>query len=152
MIQLYWFISLILNVERVVERMSSLDQFIERVKVVVTADVEEKILREKYNQVILPCMKKIEESLKQIDGYDYFISTSKENSELRIQNVKFRVRVDESTNTIKVKKTTDTFIHEDLDEIILQEGKLFSKKREEIFTEGILVEYLNEAFEGILGQ
>ncbi|MEQ3592247.1 DUF3942 family protein [Bacillus albus] len=132
--------------------MSSLDQFIERVKVIVTADVEEKILREKYNQVILPCMKKIEESLKQIDGYDYFISTLKENSELRIQNVKFSVRVDEGTNTIKVKTTTDTFIHEDLDEIILQEGKLFSKKREEIFTEGILVEYLNEAFEEILGQ
>ncbi len=152
MIQLYWFIILILNVERVVERMSSLDQFIERVKVIVTADVEEKILREKYNQVILPCMKKIEESLKQIDGYDYFISTLKENSELRIQNVKFSVRVDEGTNTIKVKTTTDTFIHEDLDEIILQEGKLFSKKREEIFTEGILVEYLNEAFEEILGQ
>ncbi|GAB6709583.1 DUF3942 family protein [Bacillus cereus] len=131
--------------------MSSLNQFIERVKVVVTADVEEKILREKYNQVILPCMKKIEESLKQIDGYDYFVSTLKEHSELRIQNIKFSIRVDEGTNTIEVKKVTDTFIHEDLDQIILHEGKLFSKKREEIFTEDILVEYLNEAFKEILG-
>ncbi|EJV49186.1 hypothetical protein IEK_02896 [Bacillus toyonensis] len=132
--------------------MSSLEQFIERVKEVVTADVQEKILREKYNQVILPCMKKIEESLKRIDGYDYSISILKEHSELRIHNINFNVRVDEGTNTIEVKTITDTFIHEELDRIVLQEGKLFSKKREEIFTEDILVEFLNEAFAEILVQ
>ncbi|MGR5971496.1 hypothetical protein ACT7CX_02780 [Bacillus cereus] len=39
--------------------MNGLDQFIEKVKTVVATDAEEKLLREQYNQVILPGMKKL---------------------------------------------------------------------------------------------
>ncbi|MCU4761628.1 DUF3942 family protein [Bacillus sp. FSL K6-2822] len=131
--------------------MNGLDQFIEKVKTVVATDAEEKLLREQYNQVILPGMKKIEEDLKKIEGFNYSVSASEGHSDLKIRDKKFTIRVDAVTNTIKIYTITDSTNYVDVDEIILKEEKLFSTERDEIFTEEILVVYLNEVFKEILG-
>ncbi|MGR5971497.1 DUF3942 family protein [Bacillus cereus] len=52
---------------------------------------------------------------------------------------------------MKIYTITDSTNYVDVDEIILKEEKLFSTERDEIFTEEILVVYLNEVFKEILG-
>ncbi|KZE06299.1 Phage protein [Bacillus mycoides] len=131
--------------------MNGLDQFIEKVKTVVATDAEEKLLREQYNQVILPGMKKIKEDLNKIEGFNYSVSVSEGHSDLKIRDKEFTIRVDAVTNTIKIYTITDPTNYVDVDKIILKEEKLFSTERDEIFTEEILVVYLNEVFKEILG-
>ncbi|MEM5663814.1 hypothetical protein AAHB94_08345 [Bacillus toyonensis] len=58
-------------------KVSNLEQFIEKAKAYVVKDVEEKVLIEKYKELISPAMKKIEVSLKQVEGYDYSITAGK---------------------------------------------------------------------------
>ncbi|MBK5424726.1 DUF3942 family protein [Bacillus sp. TH30] len=130
--------------------MDKLDQFIEKAKSYVVTDLEEKLLLEGYKKVILPSMQKIKDGLKQVEGYDYDISVGENISTLRIHDKEFVIRVDSIKNHIEVYIRVDNNINK-IDKIILREESLFSSKREEIFTKDILVEYLNEAFEGIIG-
>lgn len=132
------------------KRVDKLDQFIEKAKSYVVTDLEEKLLLEGYKQVILPSMQKIKDGLKQVEGYDYDISVGENISTLRIHDKEFVIRVDSIKNHILVYTRIDNNINE-VDKIVLREESLFSSKREEVFTEDILVEYLNEAFEGIIG-
>lgn len=132
------------------KRVDKLDQFIEKAKSYVVTDLEEKLLLEGYKKVILPSMQKIKDGLKQVEGYDYDISVGENISTLRIHDKEFVIRVDSIKNHIEVYIRVDNNINK-IDKIILREESLFSSKREEIFTKDILVEYLNEAFEGIIG-
>ncbi|SPT88439.1 Phage protein [Bacillus cereus] len=146
MLQLYWFIIPIIFVERVVKGMSKLDQFIERAKAYVVTDVEEKALREKYKEVIMSTMQKIRDGLKQVEGYDYHVDAEETYSNLTLHDKKIVIMIDSVKNHITVYENSDI-----IDEIILKEGHLFSTKHEQIFTEDILVDYLNETFKGIIG-
>ncbi|PEY85435.1 hypothetical protein CN353_30045, partial [Bacillus cereus] len=74
--------------------MSNLEQFIEKAKAYVVKDVDEKVLIEKYKELISPTMKKIEVSLKQVEGYDYSITTGEKFSVLRIHDKNFVIKVD----------------------------------------------------------
>ncbi|PED86307.1 DUF3942 family protein [Bacillus cereus] len=130
--------------------MSNLEQFIEKAKAYVVKDVDEKVLIEKYKELISPTMKKIEVSLKQVEGYDYSITTGEKFSDLRIHDKNFVIKVDSIQNCIVVNGDKDGSYGE-IDQIVIQEENLFSKKRGEIFTEDIFVEYLNEIFGNLIG-
>ncbi|MEM5663815.1 DUF3942 family protein [Bacillus toyonensis] len=69
---------------------------------------------------------------------------------MRIHDKKFVIKVDSIQNCILVNGDKDGSYGE-IDQIIIQEEKLFSKKRGEIFTEEIFVEYLNEIFGNLIG-
>lgn len=131
-------------------KVSNLEQFIEKAKAYVVKDVEEKVLIEKYKELISPAMKKIEVSLKQVEGYDYSITAGEKFSDLRIHDKKFVIKVDSIQNCIVVNGDKDGSYGE-IDQIIIQEENLFSKKRGEIFNEEIFVEYLNEIFGNLIG-
>ncbi|MDZ3951864.1 DUF3942 family protein [Bacillus thuringiensis] len=130
--------------------MDKLDQFIEKAKSYIVTDLEEKLLLERYKQVILPSMQKIKDGLKQVKGYDYDMTVGENLSTLRIHDKEFVIIVDSIKNHIEVYTRIDNNINK-IDKIILREENLFSSEREEIFTKDILVEYLNEAFQGIIG-
>ncbi|WOA57310.1 DUF3942 family protein [Bacillus mycoides] len=130
--------------------MDKLDQFIEKTKSYVVTDLEEKLLLERYKQVVFPCMQKIKDGLEQVEGYDYHISVMENISTLRIHDKEIVIRVDQIENYIEVYTNISNKIGE-VDKIILKEESLFSSKRDEIFTKDILVEYLNETFESIIG-
>lgn len=131
--------------------MDKLDRFIEKTKSYVVTDLEEKLLLERYKQVIFPCMQKIKEGLDQVEGYDYAISVMENISTLSIHDKEFVIRVDTIENYIEVYTRIGNNIDK-IDKIILKEESLFSSEREEIFTKDILVDYLNETFDSILGQ
>ncbi|QQP82081.1 DUF3942 family protein [Bacillus sp. TK-2] len=131
--------------------MNKLDHFIERTKAYVVTDVEERLLREKYKHVVIPCMNKIEEGLKSVDGYDYHINVGELISKLRIHDKTLIIKIDSVKNCIQVNIDSKEE-YSTKDTIVLKEGDLYSTNRGEAFTEDILVEYLNETFESIIGQ
>ncbi len=126
--------------------MSRLDQFIERAKAYVVLDVEEKALKEKFKEVIMSPMLKVRDGLNQVDGYDCKMNIGDAYSDLKIHDKLVVFMIDSVKNHIVVYEDTNI-----IDEIILKEENLFSTKREEVFTEDTLVDYLNETFQGIIG-
>ncbi|PGB05373.1 DUF3942 family protein [Bacillus toyonensis] len=126
--------------------MSRLDQFIERAKAYVVLDVEEKALKEKFKEVIMSPMLKVRDGLNQVDGYDCKMNIGDTYSDLKIHDKLVVFMIDSVKNHIVVYEDTNI-----IDEIILKEENLFSTKREEVFTEDTLVDYLNETFQGIIG-
>ncbi|PGN51600.1 hypothetical protein CN962_01810 [Bacillus cereus] len=131
--------------------MSKLDQFIEKTKAYVVTDLEEKLLRERYKSVVIPCMKKIEDGLKSVEGFDYHINVGDLISKLEIHDKNFAIMINSSENSLVINATDTDNRFVELDRIILKDENLFSTKREQLFTEDILVDYLNETFEGIIG-
>lgn len=131
--------------------MSKLDQFIEKTKVYVVTDVEEKLFREKFRDEIIPCMEKIKEGLESVDGYDYSISIGHTNSNLTIHDKKFFIHINSIENCIIINATNNDNEYGEIERIILKDENLFSTRHEQIFTEDILVDYLNETFQGIIG-
>ncbi|WP_257206870.1 DUF3942 family protein [Bacillus pseudomycoides] len=130
--------------------MDKLDQFIEKAQAYVVTDLEEKSLREKYKQVILPGMLRIKEGLKRVEGYDYDMSIGDTFTSLKLHNNSLSLKLESAENCILIIVNKDNN-YAIVDRVILQEENLFSKKRGEIFTEDTLVEYLNETFEEIIG-
>ncbi|HHT7129090.1 DUF3942 family protein [Bacillus cereus] len=132
--------------------MNKLDNFIERTKAYVVTDLEEKLLLEKFKEEVIPYMERIKASLDSVEGYDYFISVGDKISKLKIHGKEFVIMIESGENciTINAHNKADKFV--EVERIILKEGNLFSTKRKQIFTEDILVDYLNETFESIIGQ
>ncbi|KAA0796701.1 DUF3942 domain-containing protein [Bacillus sp. JAS102] len=131
--------------------MGNLDQFIERAKAYVVSDQEEKLLLEKYNQVIFPSMRKIRDELKKVEGFDYSVSVGEKGfSSLKIHNIEFIININSTDNYFEIYSRTDNKLN-NIDKLILKDGELFSVELEDVFSETILVRYLNELFEGIIG-
>ncbi|HDR4892300.1 TPA: DUF3942 family protein [Bacillus cereus] len=126
--------------------MSKLDQFIEKAKAYVVIDVEEKALKEKFKEVIMSPMLKIRDGLKEVDGNDYKINIGDEYVDLKIHDKLVVFMIDSVKNHIAVYEDANI-----IDEIILKEENLFSTKHEKVFGEDILVDYLNDTFQGIVG-
>ncbi|HDR4529797.1 MULTISPECIES: DUF3942 family protein [Bacillus cereus group] len=132
--------------------MNKLDNFIERTKAYIVADVEEKLVREKFNEQILPSMRKIQNHLDSVEGYDYEINMNELIAILKIHDKQFSISINSIGNFILVQATNHENLYVEVDKIILQEENLFSTKRKQVFNEDILVDYLNETFESIIGK
>jgi hypothetical protein len=135
-----------LIVERVVAKVSNLEVFIEKAKVYIVKDVEEKELKEKFKEVIMSSMLKIRDGLNQVEGYGYKMNIGDTYSDLKIHDKSIIFMIDPVKNHIMVYENTNV-----IDELILKEENLFSTKRQEVFTEDVLVKYCNEIFESIIG-
>ncbi|MFA2810183.1 DUF3942 family protein [Bacillus mycoides] len=129
--------------------MSNLNQTINKLKVYLGEDQEEKILREKFNE-LNPIFRKIDEQFPKPSKKNHLVIAHNDNKYVYIENTKLELIIDKERNVIVVYKH-ENIQSTKLDEIVLQDNELYCTGRGEKFTEDILSAYLNEVFEEFIG-
>lgn len=139
-------------VERVVVKVSKLNETISKLKAYVGEDQEEKVLREKFDQ-LNPIFEGIDQQFEKPSKKEHLVCWSDNRKFIKIENTCLEFSLNQKSNVIEVNKTVSSHSIEPIDEIGLKDEKLYCKKREENFTEDILSDYLNEVFgEFLIGE
>lgn len=129
--------------------MSKLDQVIDGLKVYLGEDAEEKVLREKFNE-LRPAFAKMYRELNKSEKGSFKAEWALDTKFVEIEGVKLELHLDREKNTIEVSKKDDSGSTK-LDEIILQNGELYCVGRSVEFTEDVFSDYVSEVFVEILG-
>ncbi|PER45639.1 DUF3942 family protein [Bacillus thuringiensis] len=129
--------------------MSNLDQTINKLKVYLGEDAEEKMLREKFGKV-KPLLIKMYDELKETEKNSFHASWLTDTKYVEIEGVKLELHLNKKTNVIEVSKKDESG-STNLDDIILQENELYCVGRGVIFTEDVFNEFLKEVFAEMLG-
>ncbi|WP_306692822.1 DUF3942 family protein [Bacillus cereus] len=130
--------------------MNKLNETVSKLKAYVGEDQEEKVLREKFNQ-LNPIFKEIDKQFEKPSKKEHLVCWSDDRKFIEIENTCLEFSLNQKNNVIEVNKIVNSHSTKSIDEIGLKGEELYCKKREENFTEDVFNDFLNEAFVEILG-
>ncbi|MFC9728324.1 DUF3942 family protein [Bacillus cereus] len=125
-------------------------KFAERAKEVLGEDVDEKIIKEGHNTLISNYLIPIREmigTVKKDEEYGFVITNC--SSSIKINGIWLSTDTNFADNSIRITNHLNDRI-EEIDKIVVKNGKLFSEKQEKEFDTEIFKSYLKEIFDGIL--
>ncbi|PEC65346.1 DUF3942 family protein [Bacillus toyonensis] len=125
-------------------------KFAEKVKEVLGEDMDEKIIKEGHSTLISNYLSPIREKIgtvKKEEEYGFVITNW--SSSIKINDTWLSTDTNVVDNSIRIVNHLENGT-EEIDKIIVKNGKLFSEKQEKEFDTEMFKSYLKEIFNGIL--